>query len=575
MKHSNYIYIVKNVLAGLLIFVSIDLSAQREFTTTQISAINTSLLGNEGDLYLDTLQNELWIGLSSGQLYKVLSTDDQQVQTFSYNNTSKILTLLLEDGGIVRTVDLSNLEQDLVDGGKVGEIQTVGITGGSSVSFSVADNDNNPTNEIQDLSLSTNTLSLSGDATPVDLSIYLDNTDAQTLSTNGTAGNISISGGNTISLNVNDADANSTNELQTINTAANTVTLSDGGGSFSISGAGINTVSTVGSTITVTGTEVDGSITNEIQDLSISGNTLSLSGDMTPVDLSPYLDNTDAQDLSLSGNILSLTNDATTVNLASYLDNTDNQNLNLGTRTGTQQALNISGGTGVTIDVADNDNSSTNEIQTISKTGDIVTLSLSGGSITDDHLGTNNQTLSANRTIVLNGNNLTFDGAGANGDVIIQSNGNVGIGDLTPDAKLDVENGSVRFSDYTGNQTGTPNRMLAVEADGDIIEVNTVKSSRIFYPPAVVIDVSSVGTNIQLDLYQEYVDRYSSPAVKSPSAPAAIPTYNQNELYYYITDYDTSVFSNVSVDNNGQMTYNVISVPAAQCTYINVVFVVK
>ena len=280
------------------------------------------------------------------------------------------------------------------------------------------------------------------------MSAYLDNTDSQTLSTNGTAGNISISGGNAISLNVNDADADSTNELQTINTAANTVTLSDGGGSFSLTGAGINTVSTVGSTITVTGTEVDGSITNEIQDLSLSTNTLSLTGDGTSVDLSAYLDNTDNQNLSLgtktgtqqpvnisggtrvtidvadndnstsnelqtlglASNILSTTSGGN-VSLLPYLDDTDSQNLSLGTRTGTQQVVNISGGTGVTIDVADNDNKVLS-IQTISKTGDIVSLSLSGGSITDDHLGTNNQTLSANRTITLNGNNLTFDGQG-------------------------------------------------------------------------------------------------------------------------------------------------------------------
>jgi hypothetical protein len=39
-------------------------------------------------------------------------------------------------------------------------------------------------------------------------------TDAQLLSTNGAAGNISISDGNTIALNVNDADSDPTNELQ-------------------------------------------------------------------------------------------------------------------------------------------------------------------------------------------------------------------------------------------------------------------------------------------------------------------------------------------------------------------------
>ena len=42
----------------------------------------------------------------------------------------------------------------------------------------------------------------------------------------------------------------------------------------------------------------DNSATNEIQDLSLSGNTLSLSGDGTSVNLSGYLDNTDAQNVN-------------------------------------------------------------------------------------------------------------------------------------------------------------------------------------------------------------------------------------------------------------------------------------
>lgn len=56
----------------------------------------------------------------------------------------------------------------------------------------------------------------------------------QTLSTNGSAGNISISSGNTITLNVNDADASATNELQTLSTGTNTLTLSNGGGTVTV-----------------------------------------------------------------------------------------------------------------------------------------------------------------------------------------------------------------------------------------------------------------------------------------------------------------------------------------------------
>jgi hypothetical protein len=80
------------------------------------------------------------------------------------------------------------------------------------------------------------------------------------------------------------ADQSATNELQTLSVASNTATLSNSGGSVTIAGGGINTVGTVGSTITITGTEVDGSVTNELQTIdtfSLSGQTLraSLSND--------------------------------------------------------------------------------------------------------------------------------------------------------------------------------------------------------------------------------------------------------------------------------------------------------
>lgn len=74
-----------------------------------------------------------------------------------------------------------------------------------------------------------------------------------------------------------------------------------GSATVTITGAGIASVSETGNTITITATEVDGSTTNEIQDLSLSSNTLSLTGDGTTVDLSGYLDNTDAQGMTITG----------------------------------------------------------------------------------------------------------------------------------------------------------------------------------------------------------------------------------------------------------------------------------
>ncbi|MCH2043727.1 MAG: hypothetical protein MK212_06255, partial [Saprospiraceae bacterium] len=61
-------------------------------------------------------------------------------------------------------------------------------------------------------------------------------------------------------------------------------------------------------------------IDSDNQNLSLSGNTLSIAGGNS-VNLSGFT-NTDNQDLELLGNTLSLTNDGTTVDLSPYLDNT-------------------------------------------------------------------------------------------------------------------------------------------------------------------------------------------------------------------------------------------------------------
>ncbi len=53
-------------------------------------------------------------------------------------------------------------------------------------------------------------------------------TDDQTLATDGTSGNVSITGGNGISLNVNDADSDPTNEIQNLSLAGNDLTISSG-----------------------------------------------------------------------------------------------------------------------------------------------------------------------------------------------------------------------------------------------------------------------------------------------------------------------------------------------------------
>jgi microcystin-dependent protein len=84
---------------------------------------------------------------------------------------------------------------------------------------------------------------------------------------------------------------------------------------------------------------------------------------------------------------------------AFYLDNTDNQSLSSASA-GTNRTINISGGSGTTINVADNDNNSSNEIQLLGLSGSI--LSISGGnavnlaSVGGDNLGNHTATTALN-----------------------------------------------------------------------------------------------------------------------------------------------------------------------------------
>ncbi|WP_109435854.1 T9SS type A sorting domain-containing protein [Aquimarina sp. AU119] len=146
----------------------------------------------------------------------------------------------------------------------------------------------------QELSLASNTLSITGNATSVDLSGYLDNTDNQDLSL-----------------------------------SSNTLSLTNDASSVDLSRYLDNT---------------------DAQDLDLSGNTLSLTNDNTAVDLSSYLDNTDSQTLTLTNNNLSISG-GNTIDLSTYV-NSDQQDLTLATLNDTNLTIEIENGASVTVDLA-------------------------------------------------------------------------------------------------------------------------------------------------------------------------------------------------------------------------------
>jgi 3D (Asp-Asp-Asp) domain-containing protein len=193
--------------------------------------------------------------------------------------------------------------------------------------------------------------------------------------------------------------------------------------------------------------------------------------------------------------------------------NTDGQNLTTNNSPG---QIGITGGNSITLNVDDADSNASNEIQTITSTDGSVTVTPSG-------INYNLSVASVDPTVVTAGSDISVTGDGS---------------------------------------VATPYVIANTRPD-------------IFYPPSIEVNVATTGTGRTIDLHAEYLAQYGTPSVVSAGAPAAIPTYANNELYYYVTYFDPTVFANVSVNNVGVMTYDVIASPTDYNTLINVVFVAQ
>ncbi len=309
----------------------------------------------------------------------------------------------------------------------------------------------------QDLSLTGNTLSLTNDATTVNLSGYLDNTDNQNLTgatLTGTSLQIDIENGSSTSVDLVGLQDGTGTDDQTVdtfnfNTGTNILTLeveNDGLAAQTVDlstlqdGTGTDNQNLTGATLTGTSLQIDienGSSTSVdlvgLQDGTGTDNqtidtfsfntatnvlTLEVEDDgvaAQTVDLSTLQDGTgtDNQDLSLTANTLSLTNDATTVNLSGYLDNTDNQDLSLSTNTlsltNDATTVNLSG----YLDNTDNQNL-TLSTNTLSLTNDATTVDLSGYLDNTDNQNLTGATLTGTslQIDIQNGSSTTVDLAG-------------------------------------------------------------------------------------------------------------------------------------------------------------------
>ncbi|MFC2100889.1 beta strand repeat-containing protein [Bacteroidota bacterium] len=321
-----------------------------------------------------------------------------EFQTLSYNSSTDVLTILPSGNSVALPGDdqlLTLLGNVLsIDDGNSVTLPT-GTTYNAGTGIDITSNtisntgDLSATNEFQDLSLTGLNLSISNG-----LGVTLPDDD-QTLNIAGHL--LSIDNGNSVTMPDDDNQTLSVsgNDLTII--GGNTVTLPTG--TTYTAGTGINITS---NTISNTG---DLSVTNEFQDLSLSGLNLSISNGLG-VTLPD-----DDQTLSIAGNQLSIINGNTVTLPDEQLLSLNGANLTIsgGNTVTLPTGTTYTAGTG--IDITSNtisntgDLSSTNEIQDLSISG--FNLSISGGGT-----GITLPSYTAGTGISISGTTITNTGAG-------------------------------------------------------------------------------------------------------------------------------------------------------------------
>lgn len=274
------------------------------------------------------------------------------------------------------------------DANPANELQTISkedmivtlSNGGGTFTDEINDADADPANEIQELQLNGQLLTLSNDPSGTIVDLGTTSSDDQQLAVidqNTDEVTLSLDSSPSANFSIKDADADSTNEFQTIEREGSTVTLSNNGGSF---------------TDEVNDADFDPG--NEFQTIDKAGNTVTLSdggGSFTDAvndaDADPA---NEIQTINKAGNTVTLSN----------------------------------GGGSFTDDVIDADANPTNE--------QITTLNLTGANVLEIQEGTNNQSVDLS--------SLKVDNSWTpNGNNIKNSNtGNVGINETNPTSTLFV-----------------------------------------------------------------------------------------------------------------------------------------
>lgn len=150
-----------------------------------------------------------------------------------------------------------------------------------------------------------------------------------------------------------------------------------------------------------------------------------------------------------------------------------------------------------------------------------------------------------------------------------------------------------------GLQTGsTTDRVVVADPTSGILKQLKAALPKFFYMPSIIIptaldhipqeyntgpllgamtfnDIAKTGSINLHAIYAAQFNGISGSSVKSPGAGTLPVVIQPNELNYYITWYDNTLFDNVAVTDAGILTYHVSSSTADEGSFMNIVFEVR
>uniref|UniRef100_UPI0024C26425 collagen-like triple helix repeat-containing protein n=2 Tax=Gelidibacter japonicus TaxID=1962232 RepID=UPI0024C26425 len=145
-----------------------------------------------------------------------------------------------------------------------------------------------------------------------------------------------------------------------------------------------------------------------------------------------------------------------------------------------------------------------------------------------------------------------------------------------------INTGATNTLAVTGLQTGNyTDNIVVVDRTSGVLKQLKAAMPTFFYMPSVVVytaadQVPSGETFGTIDLYAKYQAQFGSPATVNPGATTSLPVLPANELDYFVTWFDESVFENVAVTNAGILTYSIKSnADVTMASFMNIVFSVK